>query len=104
MSKPKLWNSIGLAMRAGRVVSGDFAAEKAVKGGRSHLVLLDALASAKTIERYRGYASRAGVPVILIENMGRAIGRPAHMVAVVTDAGMAQMILKANANNDGGVV
>lgn len=91
-------------MRAGCVVSGDFAAEKTVKGGRARLVLLNAQASEKTLERYRGYASRADVPVVAIEDMDRAIGKPGRMVAAVTDDGFARMILRANANNDGGVV
>lgn len=103
MNNEKLWNAIGFAMRSGNVVSGDYASERAIKGGKAFVALMDAEASDNTRERYGGYAERAGIPVITIEEMGRAIGKPERMVAAVTDKGFAQMILGANANTDGGV-
>ena len=90
-------------MRAGKVVSGDFAAEKAVKGGEARLVIADASVSDNTLARYTGYAERAGIPLVKLEDMGRAIGRPERMVAAVTDDGFAQMMIKINAKTDGGV-
>ena len=37
----KLNNSIGLAMKAGKIASGDFSVEKAVRSGTAKLVMLD---------------------------------------------------------------
>ena len=39
-SKQKVLNMIGLATRAGKVKSGEFSTEKAVKSGRARLVIV----------------------------------------------------------------
>lgn len=44
----KLNNSIGLAMKAGKIASGDFSVEKAVRSGTAKLVMLDESASENT--------------------------------------------------------
>ena len=36
----KILNLLGLATKAGKIASGEFAAEKAVKSGKAHLVLV----------------------------------------------------------------
>ena len=50
MSLNKQLSLLGLAMKAGKVVSGEFAVEKYVKEGKAHLVLVaeDASKSAGT--------------------------------------------------------
>ena len=49
----KIFSLLGLATRAGRLVSGEFMTEKAVKEGRAQLVLLGADASANTKKNFR---------------------------------------------------
>ena len=41
-------NAVGFAMKAGKLASGDFAADKAVKSGRAHLIIVDSDASDNT--------------------------------------------------------
>ena len=36
----KILNLLGLATKAGKIASGEFAAEKAVKSGKAHLVIV----------------------------------------------------------------
>lgn len=79
-------------MRAGKCRAGDFTAEKLIKAGKARLALLDRGASENTKERYRELCERAGVPCLVIENMGQPIGKEGRMVAVVTDARFADMI------------
>ena len=91
----KLNNSIGLAMKAGKIASGDFSVEKAVRSGTAKLVMLDESASENTKKQWRDVCS------FRIRAMGSAIGKPARMVAAVTDEGFSAMIIKnSNKNNE----
>ncbi len=98
----KLRGALGFSMRSGNLVAGDFACESAVKKGKAKLVALDDSASSNTKERYQGFCERAGIPCILMEGMGEAIGKPGRMVAAVTDASFARMVGDAYANMHGG--
>jgi ribosomal protein L7Ae-like RNA K-turn-binding protein len=91
----KLRGALGFAMKAGKCAAGDFAAEKLVKSAKARLVALDAGASENTRQRYTGMCERAGIPLIEIEDMGAAIGKPGRMIAAVTDEGFARMIAAA---------
>ncbi len=93
----KLRGALGLAMKAGKCASGDFACEKLIKGGGARLVVLDATASASTKARYEGMCARAGVALIETQALGSAIGRPGRMVAVVTHESFAKLIATAHA-------
>ena len=52
MKNDKVLSLIGLATKAGRVVSGEFATEKEVKCGKAFLVMLALDASENTISQY----------------------------------------------------
>jgi len=82
-------------MRAGKCLSGDFACERAVRAGQALAVAIDETASANTLEKYQGLCQRAGVPLVRIDGLGRAIGKDNRMVAAVTGAGFARMITEA---------
>lgn len=93
-------SALGFAQRAGRVISGDFAVEKAVKSGQARLVLLDAAASAATQARYAALCERTGIPCLCMEGMDAAIGRYGRRIAAVMEDGFARMILdKTNGGN-----
>ena len=88
----KLNNSIGLAMKAGKIASGDFSVEKAVRSGTAKLVMLDESASENTKKQWRDACSFRNIPLIR---------KPARMVAAVTDEGFSAMIIKnSNKNNE----
>ncbi len=99
----RLRGALGLAMKAGKCSAGDFACEKLVKGGGARLALLDAGASDNTKDRYRGMCVRGGIPLLEVEDLGNAIGKPGRMIAVVTDEGFKKLILSAHRENDTGV-
>lgn len=44
----KVYSMLGLAMKAGKVVSGEFATDKSVKGGNAWLVIVSEDASDNT--------------------------------------------------------
>jgi len=91
----KLHNALGLCRRAGRCLVGDFACEKAVKGGKTTLIVVDAQASEATKARYSGYCERAEIPFLIVEGAAKAVGKPDNRVIAVTDSGFTGMILKA---------
>lgn len=88
----KLWNAIGFSMKAGKLVSGDFAVDKALKNGKAKLLLIDMEASAGTREKWQSRAEFKNIKSILFSNLGEAIGKPGRMVATVTDVDFAKMI------------
>ena len=94
----KLFNSLGLCRRAGKCQSGEFAAERAVKAGKAKLVLLEAAASENTKERFASLCAGRNVPLELVPEVGRAIGREGQVVMAVTDIQFRNMILGALAS------
>ena len=51
---------LGLAMKAGKVSSGEFATEQAVKSGSAYLVILAETASANTQKKFRDMCAYIG--------------------------------------------
>ena len=69
---------IGLSMKAGKIASGEFAVEKAVKQGTAYLVILAEDASGNTEKKFRNMCSYYRVPLVRFldkESLGAAIGR-----------------------------
>ena len=98
MAETKLFNSLGLCRRAGKCQSGEFAVERAVKAGKSKLVLLEETASENTRARFTALCAVREVPLKLVPEVGRAIGREGHVVMAVTDMQFMNMILGAMAS------
>ena len=48
MARDRILNLIGLAMKAGKVVSGEFSVEKCIKSGKARLVIIATDASENT--------------------------------------------------------
>ena len=91
----RLYNAIGLCMKAGKCRSGDGVVEDLLKKGGVLLILLDEGASDATKDRYEHACSRRKIPLLLCRNAGEAIGKPGRMVIAVTDPGFAGMITAA---------
>lgn len=96
----RLYNAIGLCMKAGKAQSGAFAAEQAIRNGKAKLVLLETSASEATKEHYARMCEARGIPLRLVETVGRAIGKDARIVMAVTDPAFVQMIEGAMPNTD----
>ena len=86
---------LGLARRAGKVVSGEFSVMEAVKSRKAYLLLLAADASDNSKKRFKDKASFRHIPCYLAgskEELGRAIGQGERSAAAVLDAGFAEKI------------
>ena len=97
MNREKAASMLGLAMKAGKVASGEFSAEKAIRSGSAHLVILAEDASENTHRKFRNMAVWYKVPVTEFlpkADLGRRIGKGERSVAAVTDKNLADAIQK----------
>ena len=66
-----------------------------MKAGKAKLVLLEENASENTKGRFSSLCAGRNIPLKLVPQVGRAIGREGHVVMAVTDIQFANMILGA---------
>lgn len=91
----KIYSMIGLAERAGKVVSGEFSTEKAVKSKKACLVVLASDASANTRKHFSDMCAYRNIPLCIYgnkEELGHAIGKQMRANLAVTDQGFADSI------------
>ena len=94
----RFWNNLGLAMRAGKLVTGDEGVLDAVRKGEAKLVVVAENASENTRKKFRDKCTHFGVPLIehgSRDELGSSIGKAERVVLAVTDPGFAQMITKS---------
>ena len=86
-----------MAMKAGKVASGEFATEKAVKTGKAALVIVSEAASENTKKKFRNMCDYYKVPIYFFgekEELGHAIGKEFRASLAVLDTGLAKAIEK----------
>ena len=97
MSQNKVLSMLGLATRAGKVVSGEFAVEKSVKSGAACLVVVAEDSSDNTKKMFSNMCSFYEVPFITYgtkEELGHSIGKEMRASLAVIDEGLANAIKK----------
>ena len=97
MNLDKAAGYLGLAARAGKVMSGEFSAEKAIPQKNVYLLLLSSDASMNTKEHFQRLCSKYNVPVCELfdkETLGHVIGKNYRAAAAVTDQRLAEAIIK----------
>lgn len=103
----KILSMLGLCAKARRLVSGEFAAEMAVKKGTACLVIIADDASANTKKLFQNKCTYYQVPYhIRFEKdaLGAAIGCMERAVVAITDDGFAKTIASyiEKSNQSGG--
>ena len=86
---------LGLARRAGKVESGAFLTETAVKSGKAFLVLVAGDASANTLRKISSMCEYRNIPCIVcadMESLGKSLGQEMRSAAAVTDRSFASAI------------
>ncbi len=97
MNEKKAQNLLGLAQKAGKIASGEFSTEKAVKGGIAFLVIISADASGNTKKKFHNMCEFYHVPAVEHfgkDMLGHCIGRGERSSVAVTDEGFAKAILR----------
>ena len=96
MKQDNILSMLGLAKRAGHVVSGEFSTEKAVKEKKAQLVIVSEDASDNTKKLFRNKCNFYNVPIIIYsdkENLGHALGQEMRTSVAILDSGFSKALL-----------
>lgn len=91
----KILSTLGLCKRAGRLVSGEFSCENAIREGKAKLILVADNASKNTIKKFTNSAHYYQVEIIISgtkEEIGAALGVENRAVVVIVDDGFQKKV------------
>ncbi|MDD3218313.1 MAG: ribosomal L7Ae/L30e/S12e/Gadd45 family protein [Lachnospiraceae bacterium] len=97
MKNDKVLSLLGLATKAGKVLSGEFSTEKAVKTGKAAIVIVSEQASENTKKKFSNMCLYYQVPIYFYgnkEELGAAMGKEFRASLAVTDDNFAKAITK----------
>ena len=86
---------LGLAARAGCVVSGETGTQKAIKSGKAYLVIIAEDASANTTKKFQNSCEYYEVPIAVFgtrDELGEAIGKEFRSSLAITDENLAKAV------------
>jgi len=95
MTKNKVLSQLGLAQRAGKLVTGDDIVFKAVRNKQAHLVFVAGDGSDNTKKKFRDKCRTYHVPLVIgftRDELGESIGKLDRVIVAVTDHGFANMM------------
>lgn len=88
---------LGLAQKAGKLVSGQDSVERALMANKIYLVIVSEDASDNTRKRFLDSANFRNIPIIFFGmsgELGKCIGKSERKVLGITDKGLAIELLK----------
>ena len=97
MDENKIYSLLGLCQKAGKLVSGEFAVENAIKSGKACMVIVSRDASDNTGKKFRDKCDYYEVPFYMFgdkEKLGHAIGKEVRTSIAITDVGFAKTLQK----------
>lgn len=97
MQNDRILSGLGLAQKAGKTASGEYAVEKAVKSRLAFLVIVAADASGNTKKKMKNMTGFYHTPMYFYgtkEALGACIGKEYRSMAAVLDRGFAAAIEK----------
>ena len=95
--RDRVLSMLGMAAKAGKIESGEFSTEKAVKGGRGRLVIVAEDASDNTKKMFTNMCKYYKVPFVVFgtkEELGHWIGKAYRASICILDEGFAKAVLK----------
>lgn len=100
---------LGIAMKAGKVKSGELACINSIRDGTACLILLADDASANTVKKFKDKTEYYGTAIIqryTKEELGRSIGKEERAVLAITDKGLADAFLArlTDTEDDNGIM
>lgn len=97
ITKKKVFSYLGLATKSGKIASGEFSTEKAVKEGKAWLVLVAEDASNNTKKMFTNMCTYYQVPIYFFgekTELGHSMGKEFRASLALTDKGLADAIVK----------
>ena len=95
--RDRVLSMLGMAARAGKIESGEFSTEKAVKSGRGRLVIVAEDASGNTKKMFTNMCKYYEVPLVVFgtkEELGHWIGKAYRASICILDEGFAKEEMK----------
>ena len=105
MTEMQIANLLGIAKRAGGLVTGNDACMAAVRSGKAVLAIVAKDTGANAMKKYHDKCRTYKVPLLELfdqEGLGRAVGKSHGAILVVTDKGFANRIQQLAGNAVGG--
>lgn len=96
MNDKDIYQFLGLAQKAGRLLSGADQLESGLKHKKGMLLLIAEDASERTAKEYRAAAEKSRIPWRAFgekEKLGQALGKGVRTAVLVTDSGFANAVL-----------
>ena len=93
----RVLSMLGIAAKSGKVVSGEFSTEKAIKTGKAYLAIVSVEASDNTKKMFENMTDFYEVPLYYYgtkEELGRAIGKEFRAAVAVCDESLADAVEK----------
>ena len=97
INEQKIASLLGLAQKAGKIVSGELAVEKAVKSGQAKILIMATDCSTATKKNYRDMATYYKVEMFELftkEELGACIGKVYRASVAVIDVGFSTAVKK----------
>ena len=111
MSTNKVYGLIGLAAKAGALVSGGNTCEDAIQKGKAKLVVIAGDSADNTKDKFYRTAINRGVEVRvfgLCDDLGKHCGKGSRSVLTITDDGFANRLIalidESSRINGGGII
>lgn len=96
----RLLSCISLATKAGKVASGEFACEKAIKDLKAYLVVLAEDASDNTKKHFTDMCEYRKIRILVYgtkETLGKSCGKDYRSCAAICDKGFGENIIRLSA-------
>ena len=93
----KIYSFLGLATRAGKVLSGEETCERAIRSGKAYLVIVSEDASENTKKKFRDMCTYRKVQLRVFgqkEFLGRYTGKEIRAVVVITEEGFGKRLIE----------
>ena len=93
----KIYQFIGLCMKAGCLMSGNEQIADKLKKGKGELLIITEDSSMNTKNEYISSANKAGISYIIFgekEQMGNALGKSIRTAVLIMDKGFAEALRK----------
>jgi len=95
MNQTQIYSLLGLANRAGKIVTGEDLVLKEIRNKRAKLVIIAEDASENTMKKFTDKCSYYQVPLKKVNSrvtLGQSIGKPERVLVAVLDAGFAEKL------------
>ena len=93
----RIYSFLGLATKAGKLVSGDDTCERMIKSGKANLVIVAEDASENTRKAFIDSCNYRDIPIRLFglkQLLGRYTGKDNRAVMAILDSGFAERLIE----------